>query len=205
MASRAARKSKSAKPARAGKKAPAKKKASPPARTRRQAPARKRPSAVRAEIDVAVAGSRYHTVTPFLNVKGAERAIDYYKQAFGAEERLRMPGPNGSIMHAELVIGDSTIMLSDALFQPETRSSLHVYVDDCDSLFERAVSAGGTVKMAPQDMFWGDRYSQLEDPFGNVWSIATHKEDVPADEMARRAAEAAEQFVPPTSGDSGLS
>jgi PhnB protein len=198
MASRAGRKSRSAKVVRAGKKAPAKKKVAPPARAKRKPAARKRAPATRAKIAVAVAGARYHTVTPFLNVKGADRAIDFYKQAFGAVERLRMPGPNGSIMHAELVIGDSTIMLADALFQPESRSSLHVYVDDCDSLFQRAVSAGSTVKMPPQDMFWGDRYSQLEDPFGNIWSIASHKEDVPAEEMARRAAEASRAFATPS-------
>jgi PhnB protein len=204
MASKGGRKSKSAKVAR-GKGAPVKKKVAPPARARRKPAPRKRPPAAGAKIDATVAGTRYHTVTPFLNVRGAARAIDFYKDAFGAEERLRMPGPNGSIMHAEIVIGDSTIMLADALFQPESRSSLHVYVDDCDSLFERAVSAGSTVKMAPQDMFWGDRYGQLEDPFGNVWSIASHKEDVPAEEMARRAAEASRAFEPSTSEGEGVS
>jgi PhnB protein len=191
MASRAARKSRSAKGARAVKSAKAKKKIASPARktaTRKRAP--------RAESKPQAATSRYHTVTPQLTVKSAEQAIDFYKQAFGAQERLRMPGPGGSIMHAELVIGDSTIMLSDAIQQPETRSALHVYVDDCDSLFEQAVSAGGTVKQAPQDMFWGDRFSQLEDPFGNLWSIATHKEDVAPDEMAKRVAQAAESLAP---------
>ena len=131
---------------------------------------------------------RYHTVTPFLNVKGAEEAIAFYKKAFGAEERLRMPAADGSIMHAELTIGDSTIMLADASRSPETRSSIHLTVADCDALFERAVSAGGREKMALQDMFWGDRYGQVEDPFGNVWAISTHKEDVPPEELARRAA-----------------
>jgi uncharacterized glyoxalase superfamily protein PhnB len=190
MASRPARKSKTtkvkakAKAARAGKGA-VKKKATPAARARRNAPARKRTTGTQA--------LPYHTVTPFLSIKGADRAIDFYKQAFGAQERARMPGPEGTIMHAELVIGDSTIMLSDAIRTAETRSSLHVYVDDCDSLFERAVAAGGTVRMPLTDMFWGDRYGQVEDPFGNLWSIATHKEDVPAEEMARRAAEAAAQ------------
>jgi uncharacterized glyoxalase superfamily protein PhnB len=189
MASRAARKSKSSKPAsRAGKVRAAKKKVSVAARSKRQVPARKR--AARPQEPAAV--SLYHTVTPFLSIKGAERAIDFYKQAFGAQERGRMPNPDGSIMHAELVIGDSCIMLSDATRTPETRSSLHLYVEDCDSMFNQAVSAGGTVTMPLQDMFWGDRYGQLEDPFGNRWSIATHKEDVPAEEMARRASEAAQ-------------
>jgi PhnB protein len=130
-------------------------------------------------------------VTPFLNVKGAEDAIAFYKQAFGAEERVRMPNPDGSIMHAELVIGDSIIMLSETSRQPETRSSIHLSVADCDALFQRAVSAGGLERMAPQDMFWGERYGQVEDPFGNLWAIATHVEDVPADELSRRAAEMA--------------
>jgi PhnB protein len=133
---------------------------------------------------------RYHTVTPFLNVKGAQDAIEFYKNAFGAEERMRMPNADGSIMHAELTIGDSTIMLSDAIHSPETRSSIHLTVPDCDALYERAVSAGGTQKMPLQDMFWGDRYGTLEDPFGNVWAISTHKEDVAPDELARRAAAA---------------
>jgi PhnB protein len=141
--------------------------------------------------------SRYHTITPLLTVKSAQQAIEFYKLAFGAEERMRMPGPDGSIMHAELVIGDSTLMLSDAIQQPETRSTLHVYVDDCDSLYERAIAAGGRSKLAPTDMFWGDRFGQLEDPFGNLWSIATHKEDVAPDEMARRAAQETVIPTPP--------
>jgi PhnB protein len=142
---------------------------------------------------------RYHTVTPFLNVKGAEDAIAFYKLAFGAEERMRMPNSDGSIMHAELVIGDSTIMLSDAIHSPETRSSIHLSVPDCDALYERAVSAGGTQKMPLQDMFWGDRYGTLEDPFGNVWAISTHKEDVSPEELARRAAAAEPPPAPPAS------
>jgi PhnB protein len=149
-----------------------------------------------------VAAARYHTVTPFLNVRGAESAIDFYKRAFGAEERLRMPNPDGSIMHAELVIGDSTIMLSDATRLPESRAAIHLTVSNCDALFERAVSAGGTERMAPQDMFWGDRYGQVEDPFGNLWSIATHMEDVSADELSRRAADAAAAMAPPPPIDS---
>jgi PhnB protein len=139
----------------------------------------------------AAPAARYHTVTPFLNVKGAQDAIDFYKRAFGAEERMRMPNPDGTIMHAELIIGDSTVMISDARALPESRSSIHLSVADCDALFERAVSAGGLERMAPQDMFWGDRYGQVEDPFGNLWAIATHKEDVPTEELSRRAAEEA--------------
>lgn len=132
--------------------------------------------------------SPYHTVTPFLNVRGANDAIEFYKKAFGATERLRMPNPDGTIMHAELIIGDSTIMLSEVNRLPESRSAIHLTVPDCDALFEQALSAGGTGKMPPQDMFWGDRYGQLEDPFGNTWSIATRKEDLSPEEVARRAA-----------------
>jgi PhnB protein len=148
-------------------------------------------AASRKRAATAPAPSVRHTVTPFLNVKGAEDAIEFYKRAFGAEERLRMPNADGSIMHAELVIGDSTIMLSEVTQRPESRSSIHLSVADCDALFQRAVSAGGLERMAPQDMFWGERYGQVEDPFGNLWSIATHTEDVPADELSRRAAEMA--------------
>jgi PhnB protein len=148
---------------------------------------------------------RYHTVTPFLNVKGAEDAIAFYKKAFGAEERLRMPNADGTIMHAELTIGDSTIMLSDAIHSPETRSSIHLTVADCDALYERAVSAGGTQKMPLQDMFWGDRYGTLEDPFGNVWAISTHKEDVAPEELARRAAAAEPPPAPPASNSTSAS
>lgn len=137
---------------------------------------------------VKAVAPRYHTVTPFLNIRGAAAAIEFYKRAFGASERLRMPGPNGEVMHAELVIGDSTVMLSEAMQHPESRASLHLHVDDCDSLFSRAVSAGATVKMPLANMFWGDRYGQVSDPFGIVWSIATHVEDVPPKEMQRRMA-----------------
>jgi PhnB protein len=152
------------------------------------------------------AASSRHTVTPFLNVRGAEDAIDFYKRAFGAEERLRMPNADGSIMHAELVIGDSIVMLSEVSRMPESRSAIHLSVADCDALFQQAVSAGGLERMAPQDMFWGERYGQVEDPFGNVWAIATHKEDVPASELSRRAAEAAATMAaaPPAEAVAGL-
>ena len=168
-----------------------------PASTKR--PAARKPASsrrsVRAQPTKAPASTHYHTVTPLLNVRDAEQAIDFLKQAFGAQERMRMPAADGKIMHAELVIGDSTIMLSDAVARPETRSSMHLYVDDCDVLFERAIAAGGVSRMPLQDMFWGDRYGQLEDPFGNVWTVATHKEDVEPEELARRAAQAGEQFA----------
>jgi uncharacterized glyoxalase superfamily protein PhnB len=136
----------------------------------------------------------YSTVTPFLNVKGAADAIEFYKKAFGAEERARAPGPNGSIMHAEIKIGDSIVMLSDALQNPPTQSSIHLYVDDADALWKRATTAGAQISMPIQDQFWGDRYGVVADAWGNRWAIATHKEDVPPAEMQKRAAEAMKQM-----------
>lgn len=141
----------------------------------------------------------YHTVTPYLVVKGAADAIDYYKRAFGAVERARMPGPEGLIMHAELQIGDSLVMLSDETPNMGNRSpktlggttvSVFLYVDDVDAVHQRALDAGGTQKMAVSDMFWGDRFGTLVDPFGHEWGIATHVEDVTPEEMGRRAAQA---------------
>jgi uncharacterized glyoxalase superfamily protein PhnB len=170
---KAARAASKAAPKAAAKKVVAKK-----AAARKAAPARK----------ASPPAPSYHTVTPFLNIEGAERAIAFYKDAFGAQERVRMPGPDGKIMHAELVIGDSVIMVSDAVRVPASRSHLHVYVDDCDVLYGRALAAGAVTDMPLQDMFWGDRYGSVTDPFGNVWSIATHKEDVAPEEMQKRMA-----------------
>jgi PhnB protein len=136
----------------------------------------------------------YHSLTPFLTLKGADRAIDFYKRAFGAVEKFRMPGPDGKIMHAELTIGDSTIMLSEALRDPPSVSSMYVYVPDADQTFDRAVKAGATVKMPLADMFWGDRFGSVSDPNGITWSIATHIEDVPPEEMPRRAQAAMAQM-----------
>jgi len=140
----------------------------------------------------------FYTVTPHLICKGAGQAIDFYKKAFGAEELMRMPGPDGkSVMHAEFKIGNSHIMIADEFpdygcFGPETLKgspvTIHLYVNDVDSVFNQAVKAGATVKMPITDMFWGDRYGKLQDPFGHHWSIATHKEDVSPQECAKRAA-----------------
>ena len=142
----------------------------------------------------------FHAVTPHLVVRGAVEAIDYYKRAFGAVERFRMAGPDGkNIMHAELVIGDSIIFLCDEMPDMDCRSpaalqgtpvSIHLYVDDADAVFSRAVSAGGRVTMPLQDMFWGDRFGEIEDPYGHRWSIASHVEDVPPEEIERRGTEA---------------
>ena len=129
----------------------------------------------------------YHTLTPYLTLKGAAQAIDFYKKAFGAEEKMRMPGPGGMVMHAELRIGDSMLMLSEAAFDPPSQASLFLYVADVDAAFQRATAAGCTVNQALSDQFWGDRFGKLVDPFGIRWAMATHKEDVPPAEMEKRA------------------
>lgn len=141
----------------------------------------------------------YHTVTPYLVVNGAADAIEFYKKAFGAEEVVRMAGPGDAVMHAEIRIGDSNVMLSEefpgqqGIGSPRTIGgtsvNLHLYVEDTDSAYERALRAGATSVMAPQDMFWGDRYCKLLDPFGHSWALATHQEDVTPEEMEKRAAE----------------
>jgi uncharacterized glyoxalase superfamily protein PhnB len=133
-----------------------------------------------------------HTITPHLVCDGAADAIEFYKKAFNAVEASRMPGPGGKIMHAEMTIGDSHIMLVDEFpdmggFGPKhfkgTPVTLHLYVEDVDATFAQAVKAGGTAKMPPADMFWGDRYGQIVDPFGHSWSIATHKRDMTPEQM----------------------
>ena len=141
----------------------------------------------------------YHTVTPYLVCRGAAKAIEFYTKAFGAKEMFRMPMPDGSIAHAEVQIGDSMLMISDenpdmGAVSPQslngTPVNIFLYVKDVDAAFQQAVKAGATGVMPPTDMFWGDRYSKLSDPFGHSWSIATHKEDVAPEEMGKRAAAA---------------
>jgi PhnB protein len=138
----------------------------------------------------------YHTVSPYLAVEDAARAIEYYAKAFGAKEVVHMDSPDGTIGHAELEIGDSRIMLSDPFPQSSTRPpkelggtsmSVFMYVEDVDALVKQAVDAGATVTMEVADQFWGDRFGTITDPFGHVWNIATHVEDVPPEEMAERA------------------
>jgi uncharacterized glyoxalase superfamily protein PhnB len=136
----------------------------------------------------------YETVTPFLCVKGAIEAIEFYKKAFGAEERARMPGPNNTLMHAEIKIGTSVIMISDAVMTPATQSNLHLYVTDVDVAYKRALDAGCQVVMPLGDMFWGDRYGVVSDKWNNRWSLATHKEDVAPADMQKRMAEAMKQM-----------
>jgi PhnB protein len=130
----------------------------------------------------------YHTVTPFLNVKGLPKLIDFLKAGLGAEEIMRMPGPGGMVMHAEVNIGNSRLMLGEATQTPPMPGSFYVYVNDVDAMFKRAVGAGATSQTPPTDQFWGDRMGTLKDSFGNTWSIATHKEDVSPEEMAKRMA-----------------
>jgi PhnB protein len=138
----------------------------------------------------------YHTATPYLAVDDAAEAIEYYKKAFGAKERGRMETPDGRIGHAEIEIGDSVVMLSDPFPQATTRTpkelggtsaSVFMYVEDVDAVVKQAVAAGATVTMEVADQFWGDRFGSFTDPFGHSWSIATHVEDVPPEEMAERA------------------
>jgi uncharacterized glyoxalase superfamily protein PhnB len=138
----------------------------------------------------------YHSVTAMLSVKGAAEALEFYKKAFGAEEKVRMPGPSNTVMHSEIEIGDSIVMVADALMNPATESSLVVYVPDVDASWKRATSAGATVVMPLGDMFWGDRYGVVADRWGNRWALATHKEDVSPAEMQKRAAEAMKNMKP---------
>ncbi len=148
----------------------------------------------------------FHTVTPQLTLDNAAAAIDWYKKALGAEELGRAVGPDGKIMHAELRIGDSRIMLNDAMMGGKgpkamggSPASLWIYVEDCDSLYNRAIAAGGQVfgemgRMA--DQFWGDRCGTFNDPYGYRWSIATRKEDLTPEEMKQRQDEWMKKFAP---------
>ena len=137
----------------------------------------------------------FHTVTPYLTLNDCAKAIEFYKRAFGAQEKVRMDGPGGKIMHAEITIGDSHIMLGDEMpgmgnKSPQslgsTTAGLFLYVNDVDASYKQAVDAGAKADMPPADMFWGDRYGRLTDPFGHSWAIGTHKEDVAPEEMKKR-------------------
>ncbi len=138
----------------------------------------------------------YHTLTPYLAVRDAARAIEFYKKAFNAVETFRMNAPGGKVGHAELKIGDSIVMLSDENPQggcaspaalKGTTVTLFLYVENVDVTFSQAVKAGATVSMPVTDMFWGDRHGQVVDPFGHRWSVATHKEDLSPEQVAERA------------------
>jgi PhnB protein len=141
----------------------------------------------------------YPRVMPYLIVDGAPDAIDFYESVLGASERMRMPGPDGRLGHAELELGESVIMLADenpemGIHGPKkfggTPVTIHVYVEDADAAFERALSAGATSLRPVENQFYGDRSGQFEDPFGHRWNVATHVEDIAPDEMERRAAAA---------------
>jgi len=152
----------------------------------------------------------YHAITPFLTVRAADRAIDFYRRAFGAEELGRMTGHDGkTVMHAELKIGDSRLFLCDEIPEMGMRSpeglggasaGIYLYVANVDETFRKAVSAGATVKRPVTDMFWGDRCGTVLDPFGYSWDIATHTEDVPPEEMKRRQKEFLKEMVKGKSG-----
>ena len=141
----------------------------------------------------------YHTLAPSLIVDPASEAIDFYKRAFGATQRGVMPGPDGRIAHAELQFGDSVLMLSDPYPMQNAKSpkelggtsvAIFMYVEDVDAVFKQAVDAGATSVMEPDDMFWGDRFSALTDPYGHAWAIATHIEDLSEEEMRERGEKA---------------
>ncbi len=141
----------------------------------------------------------YSTITPYLYFDGAAKAIDWYKQAFGAEERGRIPGPNGAIGHAEIGIGDSVIMMADMPDQSPAKlgrvtASFVLYVEDVDSAFKKAVGAGAKELQPVEDKFYGDRMGTLADPFGHQWSLGTHIEDVSPEEMQKRSQAAMAQM-----------
>ena len=141
----------------------------------------------------------YPRVTPYLFIDGASAAIDFYCSVLGARERMRMPGPDGTVFHAEIEVGDSMIMLGEQNPDMDVRGPraiggtpmmLHVYVEDADRVFEQAIGAGAKALRPVEDQFYGDRSGRFEDPFGHRWDVATHVEDVPAEEMEKRAAAA---------------
>ena len=141
----------------------------------------------------------YHSVTPYLIVKDAASALEFYKKAFNAEETMRMPGPDGSVGHAEIKIGNSPVMMADEAPEmgfrgPQTLGgssvSLMIYVENVDELYKQALAAGAKELRPVENQFYGDRAGTLEDPYGHVWTIATHVEDIDPEEMERRAAEA---------------
>jgi PhnB protein len=149
--------------------------------------------------DVKPIPEGYPQVTPYLHVSGAAAAIEFYQSVLGAQERMRMPAPEGKLGHAELQLGESIIMLADEFPDMDVRGprtvggtpvTLHVYVDDVDAVFDAALAAGAISLRPVENQFYGDRTGQFEDPFGHRWSVATHVEDVPPEEMEKRMAEA---------------
>ena len=148
----------------------------------------------RTQLSVKPIPEGMHTVTPHLVCAGAAEAIEFYQKAFGATELSRVPGENGKLMHASVRIGDSVVMLNEEMpewgaFGPKSLKgsavTIHLYVENADAVFEQAVAAGAKVTMPLDDMFWGDRYGKVEDPFGHQWSIGTHVRDVSPEEMQK--------------------
>jgi PhnB protein len=148
----------------------------------------------------------YHSITPHLTIRGAAEALPFYQKAFGAEIRGQAPGPDGRLWHAEMRIGDSRVFLADEFPEMDAKSrspvtlggttmTLNILCDDVDAWFERAVKAGATADMAPADMFWGDRYCKVTDPFGHSWAILTHKEDLTPEQLEERSKKAMEEFA----------
>jgi PhnB protein len=140
----------------------------------------------------------YHSVTPYLIVKGGAAAIEFYKKAFGATEVMRLPGPDGKVGHAEIRIGDSVVMLADEHLEMGAKSpqtiggspvSILLYVEDVDAVVRKAVAAGAKIQRPVEDKFYGDRMGTLDDPFGHIWHVATHTENVTPEEMKKRAAQ----------------
>lgn len=172
------------------------------ARGAKKAAPRRKTAARRARVQAVPSG--FHTLTAHLTVGNGNQAVDFYKRAFGAKEVARMPAPDGSLMHAELKIGDSMIMLAGEMpgrsKSPKSLGgspvTLSLYVSDADEFFMRAVQAGARVTMPLENQFWGDRYGQLEDPFGHIWAVATHIENLTPQEMMKRA-QAAFSAPPP--------
>ena len=174
---------------------------------KRSAAKRAKPAARAATKKISPVPKGYHSVTAYITVGDGAQALDFYTRAFGAKVTERMPGPGGKLMHAEFRVGDSVVMLSDEFPQGGTKSppslggssgSLFLYVPDVDAAFKRAVDAGCQVAMPLMNMFWGDRFGRLVDPFGHHWGLATHKEDVSPAEIKRRAAGAMAQMGQPS-------
>ena len=164
----------------------------------RKSAKRTRPRTARRKPPVQPTPAAFHTITPQITVRDAAKAIDFYKRAFGAGEVMRMAAPDGKVMHAELKVGDSIFFLGDELPDMGARSpqslggvtgSLHIYVRNVDAAFKRAVDAGAEATMPVADMFWGDRYGKVKDPFGHEWGLATHKEDLTPAQQRKRAEE----------------